>query len=69
MTTPENREYTVKDVLGNTYTWTGADPTNLPSVFTWSDAMDDTDMVLLHCHGDVFVNVAHVVSMTAAPVS
>lgn len=66
---PEHREYVVRDVHNNEYRWIGADPTAMPSVFTWSDQMADTDMVLLHCEGDVFVNVAHVVSLTPVPLS
>lgn len=65
MTEPAHWRYTVTDILGETYTWVGSDPSTVGGVFSFSDDGADTDWTLLHCEGDVFVNVAQVVSIKA----
>lgn len=60
MTEPAKHwRYSVTDILGDENVFIGEDPSNLGPVFNIPDG------ALLHCEGDVFVNVANVVALKA----
>ncbi|MBB3666000.1 hypothetical protein FB384_004959 [Prauserella sediminis] len=64
MTAPAPQKYEVSDINGETYVWSGVDPSTVPfGVFTWGDGRTGTDIVWLHCDDHSFVNSSQVVSL------